>query len=165
MSLARKREETAVNRQKLFLILIVTAILLASCEPTITVANNTQIMVRVVVRTGGRTEVVSPSPGESSTVEAAEGGYSVSVIPDAEWIEYAKLTRQYLNDQLANADKLTGPQLLDVIRRLKDIALRMQQYEQAAGSAARCGGRVTEDSLGFVVIRTAADGKLVASCK
>jgi hypothetical protein len=88
------------------------------------------------------------------------------VIPDAEWIEYAKLTRKVLNDQLANADKLTGPQLLDVIHRLKEIAAQMQQFEQAAGSSASCGGRLTEDnSAGLVVVSTTDSGALVISCR
>ena len=57
-----------MNRHKQFLILIVTAILLASCGPSIVVENKTSFSVRVVVRDGGNSEVVSPSPGESSTV-------------------------------------------------------------------------------------------------
>lgn len=154
-----------MNRHKHFLILIVAAILLASCGPSIVVENKTSIPVRVVVRAGGKSEVVSPSPGESSTVEANEGTYRATVIPDAEWIEYAKLTRKFLNDQLANSDKLTGAQLLEVIRRLKDVAQRMQQYEQAAGSSASCGGSLSEDSTGLVVVSTASTGVLVISCK
>ncbi len=152
-------------RQKLSLILIVTAILLVGCGPSIVVENKTSFPVRVVVRDGGHSEVVSPSPGESSTVISEGGAYKATVIPDAEWIEYAKLTRKVLNDQLANADKLTGPQLLDVIRRLKEIATRMQQYEQAAGSSASCGGELTEDSTGLVVVSTSDTGKLVISCR
>ena len=71
-----------------------------------------------------------------------------------------------LNEQLANYDELTGPQLLDVIRRLKDIAARMQQYEQAAGSQARCVGNITQDSGGGVAVITVAPaGALVVSCR
>ncbi len=154
-----------MNRKKLFLILIVTAILLASCGPSIVVENKTSFPVRVIVKASGHSSMLSPSPGESSSVEASEGAYRATVIPDAEWIEYAKLTRKVLNDQLANSDKLTGAQLLEVIRRLKDIAQRMQQYEQAAGSAASCGGSLTQDSTGLVVVSTADTGVLVISCR
>jgi len=154
-----------MNRQKILFVLIIAAVLLVSCGPSIVVENKTTIPVRVIVRAGGRSEVVSPSPGESSSVEASEGAYRVTVILDAEWIEYAKLTRKVLNDQLADSDKLTGPQLLEVIRRLKDIAQRMQQFEQAAGSAASCGGTLTQDSTGLVVVSTADTGKLVVSCR
>ena len=155
-----------MNRHKYFIFLIVAAVLLASCGPSVVVENRTSLPVRVIVyvgRQGG--SVVSPSPGESSALAATEGVYRATVIRDAEWIEYAKLTRKDLNEQLANSDKLTGAQLLDVIRRLKDIAQRMQQYEQAAGSAASCGGKLTEDSTGLVVVSTGSDGKLVIICK
>ena len=139
--------------------------LVAGCGPIITVNNITKFPVRVVVSSGGRSEVVSPSAGESSSVEVVEGPYRVYVIPDDEWIAYAKATRQYLNDRLANSQSLTGPQLLDVIRRLKEIAARIQQYEQALGTGKGCAGSVTSDGGGVVQVSTAADGGLVVSCK
>ncbi len=146
--------------------MILAAALLAGCAPTITVTNQTTFPVRAIVTSKGTRNVLSPSPGESSTAEVNEGPYRVTVIPDAEWIEYAKLTRKVLNDQLANADKLTGPQLLDVIARLKDIAQRMAQYEQAAGTSNSCGGKITEESTGaLVIISQDAVGTLVVSCK
>ena len=155
-----------MNHKKLFSLLIVTAILLAGCAPIVTVENWTSFPVRVIVASGGKRVVVSPSPGENSTVDASEGAYQATVIPDVEWIEYAKLTRKVLNNQLANADKLTGPQLLDVIHRLKEIAVQMQQYEQAAGSSASCGGKLTEEnSAAYVVVSASSSGTLVISCK
>jgi hypothetical protein len=156
----------SMSRQKLFLTLIISATLLASCAPFVTVENRTSIPVRVIISGSGKSNVVSPTPGESSTVEMNEGTYKATVIPDAEWIEYAKLTRKVLNERLAESDKLTGPQLLDVIRRLKEVATRMQQFEQAAGSSASCGGRLTEDnSAGLVVVSTASNGTLAISCR
>ncbi len=147
--------------------LIVAAGLIAGCAPTVTVANDTTFPVRAIVASGKTRAVLSPSPGERSTAEVGEGPYTVTVIPDAEWIEYAKLTRKVLNDQLANADKLTGPQLLDVIRRLKEIAVQMQQYEQSAGSGGKCSGRVGGEGTeaAFVTVSQAADGRLVVACK
>ena len=146
--------------------IILAAALLAGCAPTITVTNQTTFPVRAIGTSKGTRNVLSPSPGESSIAEVSEGPYRVTVIPDAEWIEYAKLTRKVLNDQLANADKLTGPQLLDVIARLKDIAQRMAQYEQAAGTSNSCGGNITEENGGaLVVISQDAVGALVVSCR
>jgi len=155
-----------MNHKKLFPLLIVTAILLAGCAPMVTVENGTIFPVRVIVSSGGKRVVVSPSPGENSTVDASEGAYRATAIPDAEWIEYARLTRRILNDQLANADNLTGTQLLDVIRRLKEVAVKIQQYEQAAGSSASCGGKLTEEkSVAYVMVYTSSSGTLVISCK
>lgn len=155
-----------MNRRMSFLALSVIVILLAGCAPFVVVENRTTVAVRVVVTSSTGSEVVSPSPGESSSVQVAEGSYQVSVIPDAEWIEYAKLTKKVLNDQLANSDKLTGPQLLEVIRRLKDIAARMQDYERAAGSAARCDGKISGDGGDVLVtISASSSGALVATCR
>lgn len=145
---------------------ILAAALLVGCAPTVTVTNTTSFPVRAIVASKGTRNVLSPSPGESSTAEVVEGAYRVTVIPDAEWVEYAKLTRQVLNDQLANADQLTGPQLLDVIARLKDIATRMAQYEKAAGTSSSCGGNLTsENNSGFVTISLDANGALVVICR
>lgn len=154
-----------MKRIPLIVSFVVVAALIAGCAPMITVQNNASFPVRVIVTNSGRREVLSPSPGYSSTTEAAEGAYRVTAIPDAEWIEYAKLTRQVLNEQLANADKLTGPQLLEVIRRLKEIAIQMQQYESAARSSASCGGKITSETDGYVEINTAPDGSLTVVCK
>ncbi len=135
------------------------------CGPTVVVENKTKIPVRVVVTTADGSEVVSPSPGESSTVDASEGSYRAVAIPDADWIEYAKLTRKVLNDQIANSENLSGPQLLEVVRRLKEIAERMDQFTKAAGTSAGCGGSVTSDSTGIVTVSAGPDGKLAVSCK
>ena len=131
----------------------------------VTIMNNTKFPVRAIVSSGEHSEVLSPSPGEHSSTDVFEGPYRVSVVPGEEWIAYAKATRQYLNDQLANADKLIGPQLLNVIRRLKDIAERMKQYEDAAGSGGSCVGTVGSDKDGIVEISTAPNGSIVVVCK
>lgn len=137
-----------------------------SCSgPTVTVENHTQIPIRVVVSSGGTSQVLSPTPGESSAADASEGPYRVSAVPDADWINYAKDTRKFLNDQLANSDQLTGPQLLDVVRRLKDIAARMSQYDKAGSGYSGCSGTVSTDHDGLVQVSIAADGKLVVACK
>ncbi|CAG0955101.1 hypothetical protein ANRL3_00501 [Anaerolineae bacterium] len=154
-----------MKRLRLMVIGLSFAALATGCAPTVVVENKTTIPVRAIVVASGQSNTVSPSPGESSSVEAPEGSYRVTVIPDAEWIEYAKLTRKYLNDQLANSDRLTGAQLLEVIRRLKDVAARMQQFEGAAGSGASCSGRISEDKSAVAVISVAANGKLTVVCR
>ena len=109
-------------------------------------------------------DVVSPSPGELSR-GSRRGQHTASVVTDAEWIEYAKLTRKDLNDQLANSDNLSGTQSLSVVQRLKDIAQRMKQFQDAAGVArGPCAGRVSSDSNGVVAVAIGTSGKLVISC-
>jgi len=155
-----------MNRNIWLVSLIGAVLWLVGCAPSVVVENRTGFAVRVVVTSANGSEVLSPSPGESSVAEVAEGSYRATAIPDAEWIENAKATRKFLNDQLANSENLTGPQLLDVIQRLKNIAARMQQYESTAGVGASCSGAVSSDGGdGLVVISTAANGALVVSCR
>lgn len=154
-----------MNRLKIILLLAVLVLLLAGCGPEVVVENKTGFAIRVVVTSADGSEVVSPTPGESSSVSVSEGSYRATAIPDADWIEWAKLTRKVLNDQLANSQNLTGPQLLDVIQRLKDIAARMQQFEQAAGAGARCDSSASSDSTGLVTVSQSPSGALVAACK
>jgi len=147
-----------------FIICLIAAGLIAGCGPAIIVENKTSIPVRALVNSAGNRQVVSPSPGESSVADAEEGSYTVAVLPDAEWIEYAKLTRKALNEQLANADNLMGDQLLEVVRRLKDIAARMKEFENAAGKGQSCAGKITSDGGGIVTISVGAEGALVVRC-
>jgi len=155
-----------MKREIFFVALIGLTLGLVGCAPSVVVENKTGFAVRVVVTSANGSEVVSPSPGESSSAEVAEGTYRVTVIPDAEWLDHAKATRKFLNDQLANSGNLTGAQLLDVIQRLKDIAARMQQFESTAGGGASCSGAVSSDGGGGVAtITTAANGALVVACR
>ncbi len=154
-----------MNKRVLIAFMILMLALIVGCGPAIIVENKTGFVVRVVVTSSDGTEAVSPSPGESSAVEVSEGAYTASAIPDAEWVEYAKITRKLLNDQLANSQNLSGEQLLDVIRRLKDIAAKMQAFEQAAGGGASCRGSVSSESGGTVIVSQGADGKLAITCR
>lgn len=147
-------------------LLVAIAVVVVGCSPSVSIHNGTTFAVRVVITTSVGTEVLSPSPGESSTADAAEGTYTVNVLPDADWVAWATATRAYLNDRLANSDSMTGPQLLDVVQRLKDIAAKMKSYaDAAAGTGAGCAGSVTSDANGGVTITQGADGKLLATCK
>jgi len=154
-----------MNRAKIIFLLPILVLLLASCGPSIVVENKTRFAVRVVVTTPNGSDVVSPTPGESSVVDGAEGSYRATAIPDADWIEWAKSTRKVLNEQLANSENLTGPQLLDLVQRLKDIAKRMDEFTKSAGKGASCSGSLSSDSGGNVVVSQAPDGTLVVSCK
>ena len=146
--------------------LVICAVLVVGCAPTVSVLNKTGIGVRAIVASGGTRQVLSPSPGESSAAEVVEGPFTVAVIPDTDWIEYAKIKRKLLNEQLANADKLTGAQLLEVIRQLKDVAEKMSQFEATAAKGASCSGAITQEGgSGIAEISVGPNGALVVACK
>jgi hypothetical protein len=151
-------------RSKVLYAILILALLLAACGPTVSLQNTTGFAVRAVITTVNGSSVVSPSPGESSSVEAAEGAYTVTAIPDQDWVSYAQTVRKLLNEQLANPDSLTGPQLLDVVKRLKDIAAKMKAFQDTAGAGATCRGMITQDSGGAATVGQAADGSLLVAC-
>jgi hypothetical protein len=153
-----------MNRIVLVTAFILIAGILAGCAPMLTVENKTGFEIRVFISEGGGSTVLSPSPGESSSAEVSVGRFTAAAVPSQDWIDYATATRQYLNDRLAHSEDLTGAQLLDVIQRLKDIATRMQQYENSAGKGGSCSGSVTENNDGLVVVSVAADGSLAVTC-
>jgi hypothetical protein len=134
-----------------------------ACAPVITIKNNTTFEVRAIVNSKGHNSMVSPSPGESSVAEGEEGPYSVTIIPSKEWLDHATATRSFLNESLAHADRLSGPELLKVIDSLKAIALKIKEF-QAAGKAQSCTGQITQDGGGNVTVGTAADGSLKVVC-
>jgi hypothetical protein len=153
-----------MKRIILIIALLLVAVILAGCAPVLTVENNTKFEVTVFISGPEGPEVLSPSPGESSSAEIPLGNYSVTVVPAQQWIDYAKATRQYLNSQLANAQNLTGPQLSNIVQRLKDISAKIQQYEATGGTGGSCAGKLTQDSNAVVMVSAAADGSLVVSC-
>jgi hypothetical protein len=139
--------------------------LLSDCGgPDITANNNTTFGVRVILHTTAGPDVLSPSPGESSSADAVEGGFTATAINDQDWINYAKVQRKLLDDQLTNAGTLTGPQLLTLLQRLKDIAAKMDAYQAAAGKGATCEGTITQNADGVITIGQAADGSLAVTC-
>ncbi len=151
------------------------AVVFAGCAPSITVENRTPFDVRVIVNTPAGDETVAPTSGNNSEVAALEGRYNVTAFLDEEWIAWAKASRKGLNDSLADSSHLSGPQLLNVVQRLKDIAGRMQAYESTAGPPTGetprewvrrtwCSGEIPKDSDGATVTITTRYDRLVATC-
>lgn len=152
-----------MSRPILFILLGLCLVMLG-CAPNVTVSNGTSFPIRVMVQSGWSIQWVSPSPNESSFVQVTEGPFTASAIPDAEWTAYATTKRKFLNEQLANSQNLSGEKLNQVIQQLKEIAAQMQQFSNAAGSTAKCSGRITEDSSDTVTVTSGIDGKLRLSC-
>jgi hypothetical protein len=134
----------------------------------VSVENNAGFPVRVVISAGGGQQILSPSPGGSSYAEIEEGEFSVYAVPELEWVEYARSTRRYLNEQLAHPENLTGEQLLEVINRLVDIAAQMDRMGRAVFAlrpTSGCSGAVESGSSALVSVTTGADGSLVVTCQ
>ena len=160
---------------------------MAGCAPLVEIQNNTPFAVRVAVTSGGSRQVVSPSAGSTSSAEVVPGPYSVSVVPDAEWMDYARTVRTIIGDYAFSAQNLTPDQVFELAKRLADINSRIDAYEKAGVGGNGCSGRTvgfdtssiaadpifvlemlmsgeTGDMVGEVVVNTAADGSMVAVC-
>ena len=137
-----------------------------SCAPVITVTNRTTFEVVATINNGGKRQVVSPSPGNSSSAEAEQGGYTVTIIPSQEWRNHAQATRDFLNSQLAHPENLTRDQLNDVIFRLKDIAAKIKVFEDSYKTLAgqSCTGAIGDNGGGNVMVDATADGSLSVTC-
>jgi hypothetical protein len=154
-----------MRRRALVVVAMLASVVIAGCGPSIVVENKTTFGVRAIVTTSLGTETFSPSPGEHSTADGTQGSYTVTAIPEQEWLDWARITRKVLNDQIADSSKLTGQQLLDVIDRLKSIAVKMKQFEAAAASAgSSCTGSLTGAADGQAVITAGPGGRLVVTC-
>ena len=135
-----------------------------SCSPTISVKNEAAFTVRVIIRNAGKLQTVAPSPGESAGAEGQNGPYFVAVVPDSDWLEYAKLVRKDLNEQLANPSGLSGDKIKQLADRLKSIAAKMKAYE-SAGLGATCNGSITDKGGGVVTVTAAGgDGQIGVEC-
>ena len=157
-----------MNARRLLKILagfLALAALADSCSPGITVNNETTFAVRAIVRTGDKLQTASPAPGGSAYVEGQPGPYTVTIIPDDDWLKYAQLVRKDLNEQLANSQNLSGEKVLQLVTRLKDIAAKMKAF-QDAGVGTSCSATITnEGGHGEVTVKTLANGEFYVTCK
>jgi hypothetical protein len=152
-----------MKRSRLLFIMgcLLLLVFLTACEPGVSVMNETTIEIRVLVTSGGRSSVVSVTPGESSNVEAT-GSFVAAVIPSEEWNQNMTILRNYLQEKMKNKNDLTGPQIQEVMKKLQEVEKQLQTYQKASGSA--CSGVVPEGELGYVTVTQAADGPLVVQC-
>jgi len=144
------------------LLLLTSAVVLAGCAPTVMISNNTDIDVRVLVYPGMGASLIYLHGGESTSLEASEGSYSVHVFSDESWIAEAKEYRRYLVEQLAEPGNLSGEGIMNVVSELQKITDRINQVQ--ASSGVRCRGRVGSEAGGLVEISASSDGTLAITC-
>ena len=164
-----------------FLALLTIAATEPSCNPSIIVYNRTSVGVRVAVfPPGGGKHVLSPSPGSSSEAMVTQGGsFTAVAIPDKQYLELAKDTRQTLSNLIANPQGLTPSYVQNLRQQLRDIEAKIKQFESAAGSGDGCTGTISVETMaqepifgwfvrmpksGTVDVTADAAGKLQLKC-
>jgi hypothetical protein len=145
-------------------LLAVLALAFVACSPSVTVSNGTGFPVRAIVGgEDGTRNVHLVSPGLTVNGDVPEGLYSVTVVPDAEWVTYAQGLRDRLQEHLADSPNLTPADVNEVVARLAEIAARLRAFERSAGSAS-CRGSVAADEIATAEIVVQPDGSLTVTC-
>lgn len=134
------------------------ALLVGGCEfeNVIIVTNESSTQLRVFVKVpGGGITTVTPTPGNSSSIVIAEGGtFYAGAVVDTEWLEYIRVTRELLSQQLADpavrAD-LSVDELVELTTRINDLTREIQRaterpWEQVGG----CSGTAVVGGGGMV---------------
>ena len=145
------------------LLLAALVLVIMGCSPSITVSNGAGFPIRAIV-TGeeGARNVHLVSPSETVNGDVPDGAYAVTVVPDADWVEYAQSLRERLEERLV-APSLTSADVNEVVARLAEIAARLRSFEREAGSAS-CRGTVAADAIATAEIFIESDGSLTVIC-
>ena len=147
-----------------FIAVAAVVLALAACSPSVTVSNGAGFPVRAIV-TGeeGARNVHLVSPAETVNGDVPDGAYTVTVVPDADWVAYAQTLRDRLEERLVNAPSLTSADVNEIVARLAEIAARLRAFEREAGSAS-CQGIVAADAIATAEIVVESDGSLTVIC-
>lgn len=139
---------------------------LSSCAPLLRIENETTLGVKALVSIpGSMRQLVTVEPMNDAGLDTIGiGKYIVVVIPDKDWLEYARLQARVLNDLLTGSPNLSPQQANDIKTKLKEIHTALEQYEKAKSGAA-CSGKLDSEGFNLATISQDASGNLAISCK
>jgi hypothetical protein len=145
--------------------------LVVGCGPSLTVENKTEFAIHVTVRTSKGVDVVSPSPGESSSVDFEGGNFSAVAFLDQEWVNYMTSSRDTLNNLIAGVAsgqrRIDRDELEAVLTTLRTLNSRIATIQGITGEAPSCSGSFnsSNESGGAVIeITYGVDNRLYAFC-
>ena len=145
--------------------LLLAALAIAGCSPSLSVSNATSFEVRAIVAgEGGTRNVHLVRPGQSSSGDIPEGEYSVTVVPDQAWTAAARASRDVLLRRLARPDELGPTEVQAILRELDVLHEKLAAFEAEAATGASCSGTVPADGVGVADVGIEADGQLVVRC-
>jgi hypothetical protein len=147
-------------------LLLIAAALLAGCGPYVTLENKTDVGIKFITNVGGEQSATSVFPGETSSATGSDyGSYSISVIPNEDWLAWARDFTNALSDQLKHGRDLTPEDVQRITRNLATIREQMAQFEKLAKDAgATCSGKTSDEKSSVVTVTRSDDGKLIVTC-
>jgi hypothetical protein len=146
------------------MVLAAVVLAVAACSPSVTVSNGAGFPVRaIVIGEEGARNVHLVSPGDVVNGDVPDGPYTVTVVPDADWVAYAQTLRDRLEARLVDAPSLTSADVNEIVARLAEIASRLRSFERDAGGGT-CTGTVAADATATAEIVIEPDGSLKVFC-
>ena len=144
---------------------LLAALLVAACSPSVRVSNGTTFQVRAIVSgEDGTRNVHVVRAGQSAGGDVPDGAYSVTVVPDQAWTDAARATRDALTRELDQPGEL-GPSGVDaILRQLAAFDERLAGLASGSTGGARCDGSVAADGVAQADVTVSADGSLEVSC-
>ena len=146
-------------------LIMLAALLVAACSPSVTVSNATSFQVRAIV-TGedGTRNVHVVRAGGSAAGDVPEGSYAVTIVPDQAWTEAARSTRDALVRELDAPGEL-GPDSVDtILRELAALDERLAALSSDAAGGTRCDGSVAPDAVAHADVTVESGGTLRVTC-
>ena len=89
--------------------------------------------------------------------------FSITIVPDADWVAYALTLRERLESRLADPSNLTPSDVTEIVARLVEIAARLRAFDRATG-VATCRAKVAADAIAVAEIVVGSDGRLSVTC-
>jgi hypothetical protein len=127
-----------------------------ACGPSLTVTNRTEFAVRVFVTADLNLDVVSPSPGESSSLDFVGGSFTATVIFDEEWVNLLRSRRDTLNNLVAGVSSGERQISLDELESaMATIRTLNATLASIQNNRPTCAGKVnpgSEDSVGVIEV-------------
>ena len=140
-----------IKRFPLILGLLLSVLLLSACVD-FNISNVSEINARVLIQTpdGGNHSKVVESGGYASSFSGHGGNYTISVVPDEQYLQLLRQLREQITQRLfEERGTLSAENVARLVQNLQDIET---QIEKEAERGASCSGAAPDFSTVSAII-------------
>lgn len=153
-----------IKRLPLILGLLLNVLLLSACVD-FNISNISEINARVLIQTpdGGNYTKVVESAGYASSFSGHGGNYTISVVPDEQYLQLLRQLREQITQRLfEERGTLSAEDVARLVQNLQDVE---KQIEKEAERGASCSGAAPDFSTVSAIISwSAAESDWAISC-
>lgn len=153
-----------IKRYPLILDLLVCFLLLTACVD-FNISNLSELNARVLIQTpdGGNYTKSVESSGYASSFSGHGGNYTISVVPDEQYLQLLRDLRQQITQRLfEEKGVLSAEDVARLVQNLQDIE---KQIEKEAERGASCSGAAPDFStVSATITWSEAEGDWAISC-